>query len=702
MMRSSSLLLLLASPAFAVMPTGILTLLHSSTETELFVAEANFGSSLPTFGSPLGPLSLLSSASALSAAGLGDGSFSSSLLCDDAGEYSASALSSAVALLIPRGTCSFAIKAKNANTMGAAAVVIYETLSSKYGYNETEAAAGDGTKGAGVEWPRNLNDYDCSRGNGTVSASTITLPYSSAVSANDATTYNSCGSCNFCLLTGHSLDSSGAVLEDLSGSSYQTCCAWDLHQNLYWDGEHQTDTVNVFATMEESKVLLSATSEGDGSATIMLERRWTPSVNVGGVLIWALGVAVAIFASYAAGGDLREGRKKYFAMSSDSAGPPSSASKRTVAEEESMELTVRHAAFFIVNSSCGLLILYFTGAYSFVKVMYAFGCSGAISQLIFYPIVTRIVDATGMNNKLLHESEEWGNIYMSDILAGVFGYTWGGIWLYVAFAIPHPDSIPFFWITQDVFGACLCTVFLSTIRLPNLKVAAALLGAAFFYDIFFVFITPYIFKSSIMLTVATSGGPPPDALWCEKYPNDSPCLTGDPMPMLFSIPNWGDYQGGSSLLGLGDIVLPGLLLALCARMDEARALLGAVADGRGGGVSLPRLGAKSICCEAYFAPVCVAYAVGLCMAFIAVLVMQMGQPALLYLVPCTVGTVAFVGWRRGELSDLWNGPRFLDSAQKLLDGYEEDQSSKFLDESDGEQSATSQDAMLNSPDHEII
>ena len=40
--------------------------------------------------------------------------------------------------------------------------------------------------------------------------------------------------------------------------------------------------------------------------------------------------------------------------------------------------------------------------------MYAFGCSGAISQLIFYPVVTRIVDATGVDDKLLHESEEWG------------------------------------------------------------------------------------------------------------------------------------------------------------------------------------------------------------------------------------------------------------------------------------------------------
>eukprot|EP00985_Skeletonema_marinoi_P001485 scaffold585_cov161-Skeletonema_marinoi.AAC.2 len=32
--------------------------------------------------------------------------------------------------------------------------------------------------------------------------------------------------------------------------------------------------------------------------------------------------------------------------------------------------------------------------------------------------------------------------------------------------------------------------------------------------------------------------------------------------MLFAIPRVGDYQGGASMLGLGDIVLPGLLLML--------------------------------------------------------------------------------------------------------------------------------------------
>merc|ERR1719215_196361 len=41
---------------------------------------------------------------------------------------------------------------------------------------------------------------------------------------------------------------------------------------------------------------------------------------------------------------------------------------------------------------------------------------------------------------------------------------------------------------------------------------------------------------------------------------------------------------------------------------------------------------------------------------IALSVMRMGQPALLYLVPCTLGTTCFLGWYRSEFIRLWQGP----------------------------------------------
>lgn len=47
-------------------------------------------------------------------------------------------------------------------------------------------------------------------------------------------------------------------------------------------------------------------------------------------------------------------------------------------------------------------------------------------------------------------------------------------------------------------GVCVCLLCLETILVPNLKVATALLSLAFLYDIFFVFISPYVFDSSVM------------------------------------------------------------------------------------------------------------------------------------------------------------------------------------------------------------
>jgi signal peptide peptidase-like 2B len=216
-----------------------------------------------------------------------------------------------------------------------------------------------------------------------------------------------------------------------------------------------------------------------------------------------------------------------------------------------------------------------------------------------------------------------------------------------------------------------------------MRVASILLMVAFFYDIFFVFISPLIFSKSVMLDVATSGGPPTaDPLWCEKYPNDKNCQGGDPLPMLLTIPRLLDYQGGSSLLGLGDIVLPGLLLSFAARYDASKSLLGVMGGGNGNLNSSYACPERKLCyncnlCSGgYFWPAVIAYAVGLSMANMAVYLMEMGQPALLYLVPCCLGTVLGMGYRRNEIKELWEGPKIIRAADAIVypDEYQGDSS----------------------------
>mmetsp|Transcript_34482 Transcript_34482/g.101334 ORF Transcript_34482/g.101334 Transcript_34482/m.101334 type:complete len:967 (+) Transcript_34482:220-3120(+) len=349
-------------------------------------------------------------------------------------------------------------------------------------------------------------------------------------------------------------------------------------------------------------------------------------------------------------------------------------------QDESMELTAGHALGFVVMASCSLTVLFVFKIYSFVKIMYAFGCSGAMTQMLFFPLWDRIAGKLGLRRKLyqtaFNAGQEFGPVTFLDLLAGISGYGLGLAWLITAFYFVHPEEKAFFWIVQDIMGSCMCILFLSIIKLNSIRVAAILLIIAFFYDIFFVFVTPLLTKGgkSIMITVATSGGPPKaDPSWCEKYPRDNDCKGGDPLPMLLTVPRLFDYQGGSSLLGLGDIVLPGLLLSFAARFDEAKKLVGLIQTGNTAEIYPRSYNCLTVCCRSlcsggYLLPVTVAYAVGLCMANVAVYMMQMGQPALLYLVPCCLGTMTFLGWKKGELKELWDGPNAIRNADALLFG----------------------------------
>lgn len=61
------------------------------------------------------------------------------------------------------------------------------------------------------------------------------------------------------------------------------------------------------------------------------------------------------------------------------------------------------------------------------------------------------------------------------------------------------------YMLSNIIALFLVLLMLRIIALPNLKVASLLLILAFFYDIFWVFISPYFFKgNSVMAAVATN------------------------------------------------------------------------------------------------------------------------------------------------------------------------------------------------------
>jgi len=104
------------------------------------------------------------------------------------------------------------------------------------------------------------------------------------------------------------------------------------------------------------------------------------------------------------------------------------------------------------------------------------------------------------------------------------------------------------------------------------------------------------------------------------------------LPMLIYIPRF--FSPGGSILGAGDIVLPGLFLCYLYRLDHAL---------------------RTPWKQGYFFRAWIAYIIGLMFTILMLYVLQRGQPALLYLVPAIISPTVFWGWKKQQLSLLWYG-----------------------------------------------
>ena len=87
------------------------------------------------------------------------------------------------------------------------------------------------------------------------------------------------------------------------------------------------------------------------------------------------------------------------------------------------------------------------------------------------------------------------------------------------------------------------------------------------------------------------------------------------------------------MLGFGDILVPGLLVSFCHAYDLQK-------------------GSRF---WTYWLLTNVFYALGMIATFISLFVMDMAQPALLYLVPFTLIPIFIVAFAKGDLQTMWEG-----------------------------------------------
>lgn len=162
------------------------------------------------------------------------------------------------------------------------------------------------------------------------------------------------------------------------------------------------------------------------------------------------------------------------------------------------------------------------------------------------------------------------------------------------------------WIANNLLGIAFAVNGVELLHLNNIVTGCILLAGLFIYDIF------WVFGTNVMVTVAKSF--------------DAPIKLLFPQDILVNGVNASNF----AMLGLGDIVIPGIFIALLLRFDY----------------SLKR---KS---NAYFNATFAAYLLGLLTTIFIMHVFKHAQPALLYLVPACMSAPFLLALCKGDVKAL--------------------------------------------------
>jgi len=192
------------------------------------------------------------------------------------------------------------------------------------------------------------------------------------------------------------------------------------------------------------------------------------------------------------------------------------------------------------------------------------------------------------------------------------------------------------WILNNIMGLSFCLLGIRHINLSNFRTGVVLLAGLFVYDVFWVFFSKPLFGSNVMVSVAK----------------------GIEAPMKLMLPRdfggCGDFK--FSMLGLGDIAVPGLFCALLAKWDAVPTLAELQGSFWCHVCSAARCQVKmaegSSHGFTYLNIILLMYILSLVTTIAVMVVFNHAQPALLYICPyLLIGSVA-VAFRRGELSEL--------------------------------------------------
>ena len=176
------------------------------------------------------------------------------------------------------------------------------------------------------------------------------------------------------------------------------------------------------------------------------------------------------------------------------------------------------------------------------------------------------------------------------------------------------------WFFNNIIGISLSIQAIGFLNPGSYYTATVLLALLFFYDIF------WVFGTDVMVTVAKNLKAPIKLIF--------------PRPAVIDKPN---------MLGLGDIVLPGLYIALILRYDVMRTFNKINFNN----VTLKTVGNLPSLNMNTFYVVLVCYMLSLCGCLVVMWVFKAAQPALLYIVPGVILPIMLFTKVRGDFDALW-------------------------------------------------
>ncbi|CAJ1084307.1 minor histocompatibility antigen H13 isoform X2 [Xyrichtys novacula] len=289
-----------------------------------------------------------------------------------------------------------------------------------------------------------------------------------------------------------------------------------------------------------------------------------------------------------------------------------SCSKAKNASDMPETITGRDAARFPIIASCTLF-----GLYLFFKVfsqeyinlllsVYFFGLGVLALSHTMSPLMSRIFPASFPNKQFQLLFTQGSGESKEEIVNYEFD-TKNLVCLMISSVVGVWYLLKKHWIANNLFGLAFALNGVELLHLNNVSTGCILLGGLFVYDVF------WVFGTNVMVTVAKSF--------------EAPIKLVFPQDLL----ERGLEASNFAMLGLGDIVIPGIFIALLLRFD----------------VSLKKNS------RTYFYSSFLAYIFGLGLTIFVMHTFKHAQPALLYLVPACVGFPVIVALFKGELTEMF-------------------------------------------------